>query len=521
MTHLISGEREGGFIDDELYIELVNALKQYNSTSSDDEKEDDIRKGSEETNEETTVLKTEANKTDDTATDSKVNMTANSNSILPSIKVFNSISAIFPDMGSPQALIDKYVELTENKAVVPKECTPNIDSPEAESVPPSKTMHSFHTLFCRRCFKYDCFLHRLQAHHPGPTTKKKGPDLKISTESCGPGCYLLLDEVKSKTKPEPGSASGASNDKDEASGEPPAKIKKNMSMDSGNEASSEDSNDSTTRSSLPGGKDGNGKKSGTQSGYSSCSETRRSSFTALDMKAVTSKAAASSSARGASSAKNSGNSNGTPDAGSSGSGKRDHHSRESKVIPKVNVALAKALNPLTEEESELWTGGEQSLFRVLIKVFHNNYCVIAQTMITKNCRQVYQFAQIDKSNLEDINNLREFTPPKKKKKRKHREWLNHCRKAQLRDDGQNPVYNYSPCDHPGQSCDQNCPCIGHKYFCEKFCQCSSDCQNRFPGCRCKAQCNTKQCPCHLGKSLNSRSRKILWLSPYKLTATSG
>uniref|UniRef100_A0A670ZTM9 [histone H3]-lysine(27) N-trimethyltransferase n=1 Tax=Pseudonaja textilis TaxID=8673 RepID=A0A670ZTM9_PSETE len=110
----------------------------------------------------------------------------------PNDMIFTALSSMFPENGYPEDMKERYRELTEESEmnVLPPQCTPNIDGPKAKSVQREQALHSFHTLFCRRCFKYDCFLHPF---HATPNVyKRKNVETKIETEPCGSDCFLWL-----------------------------------------------------------------------------------------------------------------------------------------------------------------------------------------------------------------------------------------------------------------------------------------------------------------------------------------
>ncbi|KAG8293113.1 Histone-lysine N-methyltransferase ezh1 [Homalodisca vitripennis] len=233
----VHGEREAGFIDDTIFVELVNALVHFQVK---DQEEAEASSDSAKAVPGPSTPQKSTNKTSDKS--------------FPAPVIFQAISAMFPDKGKPEELREKYRELTVrlDPNALPPECTPNIDGPTAESVPRAQTMHSYHTLFCRRCFKYDCFLHRLKVHHPGPNlAKRKGPDLKMSSEPCGTDCYMLLEGMQEKLAAAAKSAAAEQVREEmeeqngtKGEGSVPRKVRKQTSVDSGNEASSEDSNDS-------------------------------------------------------------------------------------------------------------------------------------------------------------------------------------------------------------------------------------------------------------------------------------
>ncbi|XP_051014633.1 histone-lysine N-methyltransferase EZH1 isoform X2 [Acomys russatus] len=175
-------------ISDAVFLELVDALNQH----SDDEEDghNDTSDGKQDDSKEDLPV---------TRKRKRLAMEGNKKSSkkqFPNDMIFSAIASMFPENGVPDDMKERYRELTEmsDPNALPPQCTPNIDGPNAKSVQREQSLHSFHTLFCRRCFKYDCFLHPF---HATPNVyKRKNKEIKIEPEPCGTDCFLLLEGAK-------------------------------------------------------------------------------------------------------------------------------------------------------------------------------------------------------------------------------------------------------------------------------------------------------------------------------------
>eukprot|EP00118_Oscarella_pearsei_P006220 m.28253 g.28253 ORF g.28253 m.28253 type:complete len:324 (+) comp30637_c0_seq2:806-1777(+) len=120
--------------------------------------------------------------------------------------VFKAMSAVFPESGSAEKLYDRYCRLVGVSL-----CAANIDSGCAKVMSRDQCLDSYRRLFCRMCYKYDCFIHSStilpDEKIPRSTTGARKP-----AAPCSPDCFLHLPVVKTKTS--------------EVDTEPPLKIPK-------------------------------------------------------------------------------------------------------------------------------------------------------------------------------------------------------------------------------------------------------------------------------------------------------
>jgi hypothetical protein len=83
---------------------------------------------------------------------------------------------------------DRFGTIFESKRLPPKEFTPNIDNPLlALDTTIENTLHSYFMLFCRRCHRYDCFLHKDKPVTPDLNKQLKNSNLNY--RPCNFHCY--------------------------------------------------------------------------------------------------------------------------------------------------------------------------------------------------------------------------------------------------------------------------------------------------------------------------------------------
>ena len=67
---------------------------------------------------------------------------------------------------------------------------PDLDGPMVQAISADRAMHSYKSLLCRRCFKYDCPLHNDPYVDIPPKVDKE--EISAPTTPCGDDCFLNL-----------------------------------------------------------------------------------------------------------------------------------------------------------------------------------------------------------------------------------------------------------------------------------------------------------------------------------------
>ena len=102
----VHGDREGGVIDDDIFVELVTALVPY--CDEDERSDSGLKSAKPEKLDEASLIR---DKTDNVAVQPQTKD-------LPNIIVFQAIASVFPDKGAPEEFRERYFQIRKSKIVL-------------------------------------------------------------------------------------------------------------------------------------------------------------------------------------------------------------------------------------------------------------------------------------------------------------------------------------------------------------------------------------------------------------------
>jgi histone-lysine N-methyltransferase EZH2 len=440
----------GAYMNDEMFIELAKALTKYQKNSNNSNQPDQI--------------------------------------------IFDKMSDYFPDKGSGFELKEKFRLLCNSKQINspqqqqsqrPVDCTPNVDAfnsiinnkVENNNLTREQILHSYNTLFCRRCYKYDCFIHKYKQPMPekGSNVNEKIVDKDFIEKECSETCYKKIInkieiEAENNTK-RPIAKSPDSNTKaSKRKNTPPRETSPDGPTNSKRGCFNNNNRTPETK------KEAVNKSKKIQSNFS---------FSEIALYKVYAKMFKYNSCL---------------------LSKVIRTKTCSQIHDYISMFDPNNLN--NAKEILLYYSNENSDNKKSSKSSKMNQNPIRAHFLARKLHE--EAASLGREAA--AANLSEKKNRLKKPKSANRNQLGEEEAKTSRENGDSDesanedyetgdlelrVNQYYPCDHPGKECNEHCKCVKNGNFCEKYCQCSEQCINRFRGCKCKTQCNSKHCPCYL------------------------
>ncbi|CAF4614257.1 unnamed protein product [Rotaria sp. Silwood1] len=397
--------------------------------------------------------------------------------------LFDTLIKLYPS--SADLIRDRFGTMFESKRLQPKEFTPNIDNPSIElDTNVENILHSYFMLFCRRCHRYDCFLHRDKPIIPDLNTESKNSN--ITYRPCNSYCYrrktLSLNQQRRN------------------------KIELKRSY-------SEFMNNTTFKIS----KNGFYSKR-LKSSINKCEHISSKINSNIYKNGIIFKP----------SLKRKLNDDILNWSSSDKLLFRVFHTIYGDNICMIADLIDKPctqvytfyLNEIQINEKKLFLQRQLSTISALTieSLSTTSLNSIDVNINGENKKKNIKHTTIKTNNIEELiddtikmcnqqstNSIRSTpnhcSPSRRshsssfRRQRSHQHiLLNHHHNLLL----EQKRHTYYPCDHDRSiPCNEHCYCVHSGNFCEKYCCClSTKCDNRFLGCRCRSSCTTKQCPCY-------------------------